>query len=239
MTVLTPQRAPVLQIRQGSFASFTRHIVRGTVMAKRRWTLVLVPHGAEPSRIVEVSYGVLRVAASAAAGLPGSGSSCRLRHRLPYHRPLAHRQAAAGKRDPGPRNRRAQRPPLYPGRYPYPDLPARCPNPGARQPRADRSPGAGGRNRRSGWCHEPRSAGHDRHGSALGGGPDRSQRADSARQPAGFLVQGSGRQPGLSTPLGSPPRRRSCRPRAGSPARSPRCELIRFCTTPGRMRAST
>jgi murein DD-endopeptidase MepM/ murein hydrolase activator NlpD len=37
-------------------------------MANRRWTLVLVPHGAEPSRIVEVSYGVLRVAASAAAG---------------------------------------------------------------------------------------------------------------------------------------------------------------------------
>ena len=37
-------------------------------MAKRRWTLVIVPHGAEPSRIVEVSYGVLRVAASAAAG---------------------------------------------------------------------------------------------------------------------------------------------------------------------------
>jgi len=38
------------------------------VMAKRRWTLVLVPHNSEPSRIVEVSYGVLRVAASAAAG---------------------------------------------------------------------------------------------------------------------------------------------------------------------------
>ena len=38
-------------------------------MAKRRWTLVLVPHGSEPSRIVEVSYSVLRVAASAAAGL--------------------------------------------------------------------------------------------------------------------------------------------------------------------------
>ena len=37
-------------------------------MAKRRWTLVLVPHGSEPSRIVEVSYSVLRVAASAAAG---------------------------------------------------------------------------------------------------------------------------------------------------------------------------
>jgi murein DD-endopeptidase MepM/ murein hydrolase activator NlpD len=38
-------------------------------MTKRRWTLVLVPHGSEPSRIVEVSYGVLRVGASAAAGL--------------------------------------------------------------------------------------------------------------------------------------------------------------------------
>jgi murein DD-endopeptidase MepM/ murein hydrolase activator NlpD len=38
-------------------------------MAKRRWTLVLVPHGSEPSRIVEVSYSVLRVAASAAAGV--------------------------------------------------------------------------------------------------------------------------------------------------------------------------
>ena len=38
-------------------------------MAKRRWTLVLVPHGSEPSRIVEVSYGVLRVLAGAAAGM--------------------------------------------------------------------------------------------------------------------------------------------------------------------------
>src|SRR5919112_6143630 len=38
-------------------------------MAKRRWTLVLVPHGSEPSRIVEVSYSVLRAAASAAAGI--------------------------------------------------------------------------------------------------------------------------------------------------------------------------
>jgi murein DD-endopeptidase MepM/ murein hydrolase activator NlpD len=37
-------------------------------MAKRRWTVVLVPHGSEPSRIVEVSHRVLRVAASAAAG---------------------------------------------------------------------------------------------------------------------------------------------------------------------------
>jgi len=29
-------------------------------MAKRRWTIVLVPHTSEPSKIVEVSYGVLR-----------------------------------------------------------------------------------------------------------------------------------------------------------------------------------
>lgn len=29
-------------------------------MAKRRWTVVLVPHGSEPSKVMEVSYGVLR-----------------------------------------------------------------------------------------------------------------------------------------------------------------------------------
>ncbi len=33
-------------------------------MAKRRWTVVLVPHGSEPSRIIEVSYAVLKVAAT-------------------------------------------------------------------------------------------------------------------------------------------------------------------------------
>jgi murein DD-endopeptidase MepM/ murein hydrolase activator NlpD len=33
-------------------------------MAKRRWTIVLVPHGSEPSRIVEVSWALLRGAAS-------------------------------------------------------------------------------------------------------------------------------------------------------------------------------
>jgi murein DD-endopeptidase MepM/ murein hydrolase activator NlpD len=38
-------------------------------LAKRRWTLVLVPHGSEPSRIVEVSYGVLRVLAGAVCGM--------------------------------------------------------------------------------------------------------------------------------------------------------------------------
>jgi len=33
-------------------------------MAKRRWTVVFVPHGSEPSKIIEVSYGVLKTAAS-------------------------------------------------------------------------------------------------------------------------------------------------------------------------------
>ncbi|HEU5039999.1 MAG TPA: M23 family metallopeptidase [Gemmatimonadales bacterium] len=33
-------------------------------MAKRRWTVVFVPHGSEPSKVVEVSYGVLKTAAS-------------------------------------------------------------------------------------------------------------------------------------------------------------------------------
>jgi murein DD-endopeptidase MepM/ murein hydrolase activator NlpD len=38
-------------------------------MAKRRWTLVFVPHGSEPSRIIEVSYNVLRGIAIAIGGL--------------------------------------------------------------------------------------------------------------------------------------------------------------------------
>jgi murein DD-endopeptidase MepM/ murein hydrolase activator NlpD len=38
-------------------------------MAKRRWTLVLVPHGSEPSRIVEVSYNVLRAAGAAVGAI--------------------------------------------------------------------------------------------------------------------------------------------------------------------------
>src|SRR4051812_28482683 len=38
-------------------------------MTKRRWTLVLVPHGSEPSRIVEVSYNLLRFAAAAVGGI--------------------------------------------------------------------------------------------------------------------------------------------------------------------------
>lgn len=38
-------------------------------MAKRRWTLVLVPHGSEPSRIIEVSYTLLRAAAFAVAAI--------------------------------------------------------------------------------------------------------------------------------------------------------------------------
>ncbi len=35
-------------------------------MGKRRWTVVFVPHGAEPSRIVEVSYSVLKGLAAGA-----------------------------------------------------------------------------------------------------------------------------------------------------------------------------
>src|SRR5690242_9885190 len=37
-------------------------------MAKRRrWTVVFVPHGSEPSKIVEVSYGVIKLAAGGVA----------------------------------------------------------------------------------------------------------------------------------------------------------------------------
>ncbi|HET7599981.1 MAG TPA: M23 family metallopeptidase [Gemmatimonadales bacterium] len=38
-------------------------------MAKRRWTVVLVPHGAEPSKVIEVSHGLLKGAAVGALSL--------------------------------------------------------------------------------------------------------------------------------------------------------------------------
>ena len=38
-------------------------------MAKRRWTLVLVPHGSETSRIVEISHGLLRLVTGAVGGI--------------------------------------------------------------------------------------------------------------------------------------------------------------------------
>jgi murein DD-endopeptidase MepM/ murein hydrolase activator NlpD len=38
-------------------------------MAKRRWTLVVVPHGSEPSRIIEVSYTALRAITAAVGGI--------------------------------------------------------------------------------------------------------------------------------------------------------------------------
>jgi hypothetical protein len=38
-------------------------------MAKRRWTLVLVPHGSEPSKVVELSWGAVKAAAAGAVVL--------------------------------------------------------------------------------------------------------------------------------------------------------------------------
>jgi murein DD-endopeptidase MepM/ murein hydrolase activator NlpD len=35
-------------------------------MAKRRWTVVFVPHGSEPSKIIEVSYGLIKTAVGGA-----------------------------------------------------------------------------------------------------------------------------------------------------------------------------
>ncbi|HEU4648397.1 MAG TPA: M23 family metallopeptidase [Gemmatimonadales bacterium] len=40
-------------------------------MAKRRWTIVLVPHDAEPSRVIELSYGLIKGACVALVTLVG------------------------------------------------------------------------------------------------------------------------------------------------------------------------
>jgi murein DD-endopeptidase MepM/ murein hydrolase activator NlpD len=40
-------------------------------MAKRRWTIVLVPHDAEPSRVIELSYSLIRAACAGLVTLAG------------------------------------------------------------------------------------------------------------------------------------------------------------------------
>jgi murein DD-endopeptidase MepM/ murein hydrolase activator NlpD len=40
-------------------------------MAKRRWTIVLVPHDAEPSRVIELSYGLIKGACVALVAVAG------------------------------------------------------------------------------------------------------------------------------------------------------------------------
>ena len=66
-------------------------------MAKRRWTVVFVPHGSEPSKIVEVSYGADQDGHRRRGPRPGRGAAGRLRHHGPHDRPVAHRQAAGRK----------------------------------------------------------------------------------------------------------------------------------------------
>ena len=69
-------------------------------MAKRRWTVVFVPHGSEPSKIIEVSYGVIKVAAGGAAFavavalLVGYATMARRLRPVP-HRPPAGREHPA------------------------------------------------------------------------------------------------------------------------------------------------
>ena len=182
-------------------------------MAKRRWTLVLVPHGSEPSRIVEVSYRALKALSGGALLGLVAVLLARLRDVLPHHRSLPDRQAPAGECQPGPGARRAQRPACVPLRYPRADLAARRPHPGPGQPRAHRSRSAGRRNRRS-----------DDPGAPAGDAEQRIRRSHEIRvdlnaliRRANLLASSFRKRPTASpsTPPGSPPPRRSCRPRAG------------------------
>ena len=110
-------------------------------MAKRRrWTVVFVPHGSEPSKIVEVSYGVIKMAVGgvalgvAAALLVGYATMARTAD-------LSRTSPAAGRRT----SRLSQEIGELHGRLSTlsdtltPHQPARRPDPRARQPRSDRS----------------------------------------------------------------------------------------------------
>ena len=118
-------------------------------MAKRRWTVVFVPHDSEPSKIVEVSYRVVKIGAGGSGLCGGCGALRGLRDDLADGRPLEIGPPGARKCTAGAAARRTERPAHRPGRHPLPHLPARRPHQSPRQSRADRSAGAGRRYRRS------------------------------------------------------------------------------------------
>ncbi len=101
-------------------------------MAKRRWTVVLVPHGSEPSRIVEVSYGVLKLAGRRrCAGIVGrrcSSGTATISRTADLSRTarLEQENAPLGSRD-----RRAARPARPPSPTPSPGSPSVTPASGS------------------------------------------------------------------------------------------------------------
>ncbi len=164
-------------------------------MAKRRWTLVLVPHGSEPSRIVEVSYSVLRAAASAAAGLLVLvliAGYATVSHTTDLSRTARLQQENETlARELGELNGKLAT---------LADTLSRISQRDARiRVLANLDPidpaGAGGRHR---WPRrKPRTDGRNRDGSPLGGDPYRSRCADPACQSARLFVPRSRRQSGI------------------------------------------
>ena len=212
-------------------------------MAKHRWTVIVVPHGAGSSKSVAVSATVAKLAGG--RGVRGRRVGARrLRDGLLARRPR-HPQQPARASEPGPRPgdrppRRSRRDPV---RHPGADLPPR-PTRSASWPASSRSirtcaarasaaPRGRGPSARS-CCSEGGANGRQRlRGARV------ARRADPPGQPARDVLQAGVGQPPARRCSASPRCRPSCRRAASSAAGSRRSATIPSCTRTGRTRAST
>ena len=176
--------------------------VRELAWPKRRWTVVFVPHGSEPSRIVEVSYGLIKMAVGGVALGLVVGAAGRLRHHVaPDRRSVASTRLAAGERAAGTGDRRAPRPPRPRSPIPSPASASATPGSGC-SPTSSRSiprsrpPASAGPS----LAPRPLLPTEDRRAPAVARDPGRPQRADPPRQPAGLVLRRGRRQPGHATP---------------------------------------
>ena len=168
-------------------------------MAKRRrWTVVFVPHGSEPSRIVEVSYGLIKMAVGRSGAGRRRGAARGLRHGG-AHRGSVADQPACSRRTPGCRRRSASCTAASPRSS---DTLTRISQRDAKiRVLANLDPidpsGSGRRHRRTRrWRLVRCCRAKGRRSATLAGDPGRPQRTDPARQPAGLVVRGGQGQPG-------------------------------------------
>ena len=205
-------------------------------MAKRRWTVVLVPHTSEPSRIIEVSYGVLKSLAVAVgvvailALLLGYGAVSRTADLQRTARLQGKRAAGAAAGEINGRlatltdtlSRIAQRDAHIRVLANLEPIDPQVQAAGVGGPAEPAPPGA---------AETP----------AIRQSHEIRVDLNALIRRANLLALSFAKPPTAwpPTPPGSPPRRRSCRRRAGSPAPSPPCAPIRSCTSRGRTRAST
>ena len=167
-------------------------------MAKRRWTVMLIPHGTERSRILEVTSSWLRLGAIGVAVILGVAILTGYAHCLSCRTRGLRRGPADPPQQPRRRTRPPQCPPGRPDRHHQHDFTPRRADPGAGRPRTAQAGSALGRHRWSGRA-APELGGCRPPLRACRPGAGGHQRPGPPRRPAGPLVRRGGRQPRVAS----------------------------------------